>query len=695
MRSNSGDLYRAFDMEHLSEHLQTEMEIPEAAEPAVWHNPQIGVELTRLDDTAQLLQQHAHHFAWLLQSGFCAERAQQDTLAIREQLQALTHIVERLEALGNSLSEGEILTVPLCAALNEELAEWRSLFYKLPAAANLDEQESLLGQDIAQLNVEGKTLAQKVEVLVNRKSEMSNTRILRERLCFLRERIEVLTTRSLEEELDWLWKKYWQTRQREGSGQEERQEHQARIIRRRFGWDGMPAGTLQAASEAALWEITRERARQIVIPFEEWLQRSRPFVPAIQRAVHLIESQLPCLAEDIEISLRDEGLTQQEFRIEALRDVAQSLGIETRLNIAALPSDSGVESRLVWLAEDEGSADYLEFALKALQDHIWERGIGHLPSLRSDLENESVNAAELLDAIIETLPQVRWLERNEGWFWLTSSQVMRRQENRLLTHVERTLSVAGCLEIPRLHAAIARHHNRVQDRPNRLEWEIPPLSIFREWCHQVPFGRVESDQMEMENPLPIEEVLSGVELTIIQVIRQHGPLLSRWKFQQLCTEQGVAKPTFYIYVDGLSTVEEFDEGIFGLTGTHVTEEILAAFSADFNNFSRQRSTRYGRLDDGRVWISYQLTEGVINNGTLNIPRAMQGLFVGRYLMKDFEGVPVGNLGFNTIQYWGLKPYFRERAKANDRFTIIIDENSKQAVVTLTNEDLPAEITDNL
>ncbi len=59
---------------------------------------------------------------------------------------------------------------------------------------------------------------------------------------------------------------------------------------------------------------------------------------------------------------------------------------------------------------------------------------------------------------------------------------------------------------------------------------------------------MENDLIAANPPLVMQDVLSGVEAVMAEVLIEHGPVLSRQEFEKLCLDSGMNRSTFYVYI---------------------------------------------------------------------------------------------------------------------------------------------------
>ena len=674
---------------------EVEAEVPEQSG---LHHDELGEVLAQIDDQSALLSESAHQWVALLHSGFDLDYARRYREDWQHGRKKLDDLWEMLEVLASDVAAGERINIPRDNILDEEMKslnaflnlcdEERRLSYQ-NCPNELQELMARLSERIDE-SVCDATLEEWIRHWL--KVDIVDAAGLRHDLAALRSEIEALCERSLEDELQAIVDSYRRPNNR--SGQEESEERRNEVFRHRMGWNGEAARTLEDLSTE--WRVSRERVRQIVKPLEDWVAERHFFTPVLSRVLDLVRAQLPASREDVIYCLQNSGTTRRLWSLEGLSDTALSLGKKAGFALATIEGAGKNQTLfLVWEGENGVSGKPLPQRLwQTITTHIWERGIGYWPDLQREIaDTEGEKSLALAAVILEHHAAVRWLGPSRDWFWLDLTRALRGQETRLLTPIVRALSVAKRLSLPRLYAVITRIHLH-NTRPG-YDWEMPPQQIFEMWCEAQSHFTIKNDEVEMRDTPDWKEVLDNTETKMIEIIKQNGPLLSRYKFRQLAIEKGIPEPTFYGYVDNLPTIEEIDDGVFALTGANIAPQQLSEFRADYTNLPKRFKLRYGRMDDGNLWMSYRINEGAINNGSLILPKAMRGEFEGRYQLVNSHDVPVGTLSFNLMQCWGLRTYFSRQISHGSRATIIIDKLRRQAIVFIGLTELPQPILDEV
>lgn len=127
-------------------------------------------------------------------------------------------------------------------------------------------------------------------------------------------------------------------------------------------------------------------------------------------------------------------------------------------------------------------------------------------------------------------------------------------------------------------------------------------------------------------------------------------------------------------------------GVYGLRGAQIPPGLAESL------VESRRRTRvladYGWLPDGRIHLSYKLSEGALSNVIVSVPVGMKSYLQGEFKLLIADGQCVGRLVVKDTQAWGLGPFFRRRGvEPGDFFQILFD--TKQRLASLSLEE-PAD-----
>ncbi len=323
-------------------------------------------------------------------------------------------------------------------------------------------------------------------------------------------------------------------------------ERNGRIAALYFGWDGGGGCTLREASTK--FGISRERVRQVCHGLVAALEEEKPLAPVMDRALELVFKHVPGIADEIEVNLALQGLTRGVFRLEGLRNAAGLLGREIRFAIITVNG-----RRLATHREATGLADIIVQIARKTVEHWGITTIAAVRAQASKAARQDVNEA-LARRVLSAQTDFQWLDEAGGWFWLAS---VRR--NPLLNQIEKIVSVAEKISTSELQRGIARYQRRIRFSP--------PTPVLLELCRQFPAFKVENHMIIADTPLKWKDILSEVEQIMVQVMKDHGPVMQRAKFEEACLSLGMNRATFLAYLAYSPIFARYERGMYGLRGS--------------------------------------------------------------------------------------------------------------------------------
>jgi hypothetical protein len=243
--------------------------------------------------------------------------------------------------------------------------------------------------------------------------------------------------------------------------------------------------------------------------------------------------------------------------------------------------------------------------------------------------------------------------------------------------IEKILSVAGSLPVEELRAAVAR---------NRRMWKSPPPEeVLLEFCRQMPGVQVDGRQVYSPLPHDWRQTLSGVEARLVQVLREHGPVMERGALEDLCVSGGMNRFSFHAFVASSPVIVQCGHSVYGLLGTKVSPEAVRALVA------RRRAERaparvldgFGRTDDGKVWLSYRFSKAASTYAVITVPAMLKDAIHGQFRLLSPTGQPVGTLTAKDGRAWGVGAFLRRwHAAAEARVTITLDLTHRNAIIAV-------------
>lgn len=441
------------------------------------------------------------------------------------------------------------------------------------------------------------------------------------------------------------------------------------IAVRYFGLDGAPGATLDHVGQAH--GLTRERVRQICQRAENAMKRWAGPMPLLEKALAIVKEHLPSPADSGEAKLQEVGVTQGRFQLEALAKAAELLG---RKPPFALETVNGRRMAVV-PGQEESIQNTIRIAARAIARY----GVATTSEIAAMIEEHTSRAttADFVAGVLDGQPGFEWLDREAGWCFLRPTR-----RNRVLSRIRKILSVAESIHISELRSGIARHH--------AMKGYAPPRRVLLELCRRLPNCRVEGEFVRAEGENDWRNVLRGAELKMAQVLMEHGPVMPRPKFEDLCLARGVKRTTFWVYLDYSPVIERFAPGVYGLRGAKIAPGFVETL------IPRNRRCTPVRLDHGwttdrRIWIGYRLTRPMLVSGVFSVPPGLKSFLQGSFTLKAEGGIPIGTVVVNEGTGWGMGPFFLRRGgEVGDTLVILFNLEAKEARMSIGDADLIEE-----
>ena len=195
------------------------------------------------------------------------------------------------------------------------------------------------------------------------------------------------------------------------------------------------------------------------------------------------------------------------------------------------------------------------------------------------------------------------------------------------------LSVANAIDVGELRSGIARHHE--------MKGYSPPWRVLVEMCRRLPYCEVEGLCIRVKPGLDWQTVLGGTELTMTNVLKAHGPIMQRAKFEELCLAAGMKRATFYAYLDNSPIIERYGPGVYGLRGASAPADLVESLILH-REWPTQVRLDHGWTNDRKIWIGYRLSEGMIRNGAFAVPGSLKQFLQGKFALKAADACSDGH-----------------------------------------------------
>lgn len=463
-------------------------------------------------------------------------------------------------------------------------------------------------------------------------------------------------------------------------------ERNAQIFVERTGWDGLGGATLDAVGKK--YNMTRERVRQICSKIEKSILLSKPPTTYLSRAIQIVKELAPQKASVIEEALVLNKVSFRPFRIEGIASAARLFDCELQICIEKVGRK---KTRLVVPDPFNGAPRKINQEAKK---HIEHWGAGTITDIISVLKDkyEIIIPPELAKLTLESLEGFSWLDRESQWFWFQNCK-----RNRILNLIRKIASVADELTLDDLRSGIMRTH--------RTKGYSPPRRVLRAICEQSKQYIVRDKVVIPQPPLKWEEILEGTnEYDLVLALKTFGPVLTRADLETLlCTNKGMNRSSFYIYIGYSPLIQRYARGVYGLRGAKVSSGVIDQLQKKVERNLRQRvkSTGtnralidYGHTEAGKIWIVYKLSSNSIFSGVVTTPGPLQKYLNSEFKLFSADGALMGTIKSNKGSTWGLGSFFSRRgAEENDYLALVFDLTSSKATAELGSEELLDRFTE--
>ena len=268
----------------------------------------------------------------------------------------------------------------------------------IPGAEAINEFDPRLGHLLQEVGLGAATVQELVDRLGERSLALPGPEVA-VRLRRLREAVQAKERMTLEEELRDI------VTSRIGHSERDRL-----IVARYLGWDGRGGATLQAVGDE--FGMSRERVRQIC-DIAKTLAATKPFAPALDRVLSVVEERVPAPASAIEKSLVAEGLTAASFSLEGLTRAAEVLGRQLPFVVIGTPG-----GRMALPPQMKAVANEIIQCARKSVEHWGVTTVEDITAQVTEQLPEPVHS-DLVTQILQGHQDFQWLDEAGGWFWLS------------------------------------------------------------------------------------------------------------------------------------------------------------------------------------------------------------------------------------------------------------------------------------
>jgi len=133
--------------------------------------------------------------------------------------------------------------------------------------------------------------------------------------------------------------------------------------------------------------------------------------------------------------------------------------------------------------------------------------------------------------------------------------------------------------------------------------------------------RIDSGVVSSPAAIDPEAILGDIELTMVQVLREHGPLMTRHQIRDECLARGMNRHSLMMYLSYSAILERVALRIYALRGSEYEPGEVAALAHE-----QRRATPEGPwMDEGwcRLAIGYRVNVSIFDSRFTGIPAGVR------------------------------------------------------------------------
>ncbi|MBN2473868.1 MAG: hypothetical protein JXB62_04635 [Pirellulales bacterium] len=545
--------------------------------------------------------------------------------------------------------------------LDEKLTAEGKALRQMPNVQEIAFSDPRLGPLLRSMDTESNTIGQMADRLIGRRLDPPDPARLREQIRELRQKISELSELPLEEELTQIFAPSFSARDR-------------RIVAEYYGWDGRGNHTLEELGRQ--YDLSRERIRQICVRAVKRGRDAHVFAPVLDRTLRFLVKRFPIGFDKLQAELNASGLTRCGLPIESIRQAAEFLSRRPEFAVV----DVG-RNRVVVLPKHVRMPQAIVRAAKRV---VTNYGAGTLAEVADELSDRFRGKVEplLIRETLQSQDGMHWLDEKRNWFRLDALP-----QYGLPSLIEKVLSVTERIDVSKLRCAMARYRRNGR--------RLPPPQILLEFCRQMKGIRVEDNVIISDPPRDWTKVLTGVERSMVELLKRYGPVLERTVFEELCIHGGMNRFSFNAIVMSSPVVAQYGRSVYGLVGLKVDRKMVADLVSQKSAMPSNRVLKaFGETKDGKVYLAYKLSKAAISGGVVTVPAAVKRQVRGKFILRTDQGHKVGTLVAKKGCGWGLGPALRGgHAQQGDHMLLLLDTPKRQAHIHIGDENILNRLTD--
>ncbi|MFC1720110.1 sigma factor-like helix-turn-helix DNA-binding protein [Pseudomonadota bacterium] len=454
-----------------------------------------------------------------------------------------------------------------------------------------------------------------------------------------------------------------------------------RALLQRFGWLGAPPLTLEETGR--LLDITRERVRQIEKKLREQFPRHRLYMPALEKAVKILEDNTPLRLNESSDLLKAAKLTNIDFHPKSIIKAASDCNIPSSLRLQRVKGEYLLFSKI-----DEKQVDKIAQLGRSQCASSGMTSTSEITSQANDggLEIDESQVAKLLRSIDE------FQFVSKRWFWC---ETIKPYRNRLINQCRKMLSVTTPIHFGKLRQGLKREY-RFRNSANGkvLKWSliVPPEKYLRKFLEANPsFHCDEKGYVSSSSTLDYKEELGESDRIVVEALRSSpSGLMDRQSLRDECLKRGINPNTFDVSLTYSCVVEHITMNTWGLIGADIsTASVEAMRVSNAEKGRKKRVMGYGWTDEGKIWVSV-IVPGSTANPVLGIPAGVKKFLCGKHFSAaSLDGIDYGTVGVNEAgTAFGFGRFLQQKiAEKGDTLLLVFDHMSRTVELDLGDSNL--------
>jgi len=439
-------------------------------------------------------------------------------------------------------------------------------------------------------------------------------------------------------------------------------ERNAGMVAKLFGWSGRGRCTLESVGQE--YGITRERVRQIAVKTVEKISGDRIGKPWLTRALNAALQVGPVTAKELAKLLRKARISRTDFDPSGLESACEEFGIKFGLKKCRL-------GRVFVYGKEHAIACLLSLC-RLCKKLSRARGCVNFDTMCDELgipESKRDSARFMMSKTGVN----EWLDEDQRWLIARTAT-----QNRLTNVLSKVLCVCPDIPLSELRRAAAK--------VRRLQ-SVPPTKVLARFLEVRGLATVTADRVHGTGTFDGVIEPGSVEATMLEVLRDHGPVL-RWdRFLELCIAEGMNPTTASIYMSVSPIVARVARGIYALVGSKIDAGVTEEIAADIAKL--RRTAEFGWTSRSTLWCAIEVSRKALTFGSVHLPSFVTNFIEGKEWQIRFDGRPFGTvLKARNNFVWSLaKPLERLGAELGDICILDFDLTASTVGLTVGAEDL--------